>query len=78
MQTFSKQAMTDEVAMVRQLVKEARAVPSEEWTDWASQNKDKIRFSGNDGYVPEQEEWIKRCEGFLASMGAMAIKNVSE
>ncbi len=70
MQTFSQEIMAEEIEMVRRLQAEARLVSEDDWADWVNQNKDKIRFNGTDGYVPDQEEWIKRCESFLVSMGA--------
>ncbi len=70
MHTFSNNDMADEITMVRGLQQEAREVSDENWADWVKLNKDKIRLSGNDGYVPDQEEWIKRCESFLMCMGA--------
>ncbi len=67
--TFSQNIMAEEIEMVRRLQSEARNIPEEEWADWVNQNKDKVRLSGKDDYVPDQEEWIKRCESFLACMG---------
>ena len=68
MLTFSRGDMTEEIEMVRRLRDEGRVVSDEQWADWVNINKDKIRFSGNDGYVPDQEEWVKRCEYFLVCM----------
>ena len=67
---YSQEIMAEEIEMVRRLQAEAREVPQELWADWVNQNKDKVRLSGKDDYVPDQEEWIKRCESFLACMGA--------
>jgi len=69
MLTFSKDNMAEEVEMIRELQKEAREVPDEQWAAWVNMNRDNIRLSGNDGYVPDRDEWIKRCESFLVCMG---------
>lgn len=70
MHTFFTDTMAEEIKMVRALQDEARQVPEEEWADWVNLNRDKVRLSGSDGYVPDQQEWIKRCASFLASMGS--------
>lgn len=69
MLTFSKDDMAEEVELIRRLQKEAREVPEDQWAGWVNMNRDNIRLSGNDGYVPDREEWIKRCESFLVCMG---------
>lgn len=70
MYTFSRDIMAEETSMVRQLVREARTVPAREWPAWVTQNKDRVRLSGADDYIPEQEDWIKRCESFLACIAS--------
>ncbi len=74
MLTFSGSDMHDEIEMIRRLQDEGRRVPEEQWVEWVNTNKDKIRFFGNDGYVPDREEWVKRCEYFLACMGVAASR----
>ncbi|GEM_PF-5726074 len=69
MQPFFNDLMKDEIEMVTRLQEEARHVPDDEWAEWVNLNKDKVRLAGNDGSVPDQEEWIKRCESFLVVMG---------
>ncbi|MCP5038764.1 MAG: hypothetical protein GY945_14330 [Rhodobacteraceae bacterium] len=66
--TFTKDDMTEEVKLIRAAQAEAADVPDEEWANWVSENRNLIRFSGNDGYVPDREEWIKRAEAFLTLM----------
>lgn len=68
--TFSRDIMAEETDMVRQLVLEARAVLAGEWAAWVKRNKDKVRLSGADDYIPDQDDWIKRCEGFLVCMAS--------
>ncbi|MCP5086726.1 MAG: hypothetical protein GY952_08000 [Rhodobacteraceae bacterium] len=67
--TFSKEIMDEEVEMIRRLQKAAQDVPQEQWADWVKKNRDSFRLSGNDGYLPDRDEWMKRCESFLACMG---------
>lgn len=78
MQTFSTDGMDDEFEMVTRLQQEARTVSEEDWPEWVNRNKDKVRLSGNDGSIPDQEEWIKRCESFLVCMGKPMNKAHSE
>ena len=67
---FSRAGMQEEILAVQKLREEARKVSEAAWPDWVNANKDKIRLSGTDGYVPEREEWIKRCTYFLACLKA--------
>ncbi len=66
--TFTKDDMAEEVELIRRAQAEAWDVPDEEWKDWVNENRNLIRLSGNDGYVPDREEWIKRAESFLVLM----------
>ncbi|MCP3970454.1 MAG: hypothetical protein GY717_09100 [Rhodobacteraceae bacterium] len=69
MLTFSRENMNEEVEMIRRLQQEARGIPDAQWASWVNRNRDSIRLSGNDGYVPDRDEWMKRCESFLVCMG---------
>lgn len=74
MLSFSRNDMADEIDMVRHLQEQARSVAAADWAAWVNRHKDMVRLSGKDDYVPDQEEWIKRCESFLAcAAGAFSM-----